>query len=141
MTVDRAADRIVVIGPTGAGKTTLAVALQEKTGHPLVELDALNLNPDWTRADLETYRSRVLRAIDQEKWIVVGHYPQSRDLVWPQADLIVWLDYPLRIVLRHLARRQGRSFVRKEELCTGRKSRGWEQFAPHTFVKVVFERL
>jgi hypothetical protein len=39
-----------------------------------------------------------------------------RDLVWGRADLIVWLDYPLRLVLARYARRTWRRWRSKELL-------------------------
>ena len=32
-------------------------------------------------------------------------HPRHRDLVWGRADTLLWLDYPLRLVLYRLARR------------------------------------
>ena len=41
------ADRILVLGPSGAGKTELALRLGELLGLPLVHLDAHRWRPGW----------------------------------------------------------------------------------------------
>ena len=39
--------RVLVIGPCGAGKSTLAFKLAERTGLPLHHMDKLNWLPGW----------------------------------------------------------------------------------------------
>jgi len=36
---------------------------------------------------------------------VVGNYGQVRDLVWPAADTLIWLDLPFPLVMWRLVRR------------------------------------
>ena len=49
-------------------------------------------------------------------WIVVGNYGQVRDIVWPNADTLIWLDLPLPLVMWRLVRRTVRRAATKEEL-------------------------
>src|SRR2546422_5327539 len=86
-------NRIVVVGTTGSGKTTTARRIGEIIGAPHVELDALHWEADWTEADTETFRRRIVEATAGERWVVDGNYAKGRDLVWPRAEMIVWLDY------------------------------------------------
>ncbi len=51
--------RIVVIGTTGSGKTTLAQEVAARMGLPHVELDALHWGPGWSEAPRETFRAGV----------------------------------------------------------------------------------
>ncbi|HTE18391.1 MAG TPA: AAA family ATPase, partial [Armatimonadota bacterium] len=39
--------RIVVVGSSGAGKSTMAAALSQRLGLPHIELDALRHGPNW----------------------------------------------------------------------------------------------
>lgn len=55
--------RIVVVGTSGSGKTTMARRLAERLGYPHVELDALYWEPHWTPAPVEVFRERVRQAI------------------------------------------------------------------------------
>lgn len=54
--------RIVVVGTTGSGKTTLARQLAERFGCSHIEADALNWGPNWTAAPLNAFRARVDQA-------------------------------------------------------------------------------
>ena len=55
--------RMVVVGSSGAGKTTLAQELADRLGVPHVELDALHWGPNWTATPTEIFRPRVEAAI------------------------------------------------------------------------------
>ena len=97
--------RLVVIGVTSSGKSTLAEKLAERFGLNYAELDALYWEPNWQAAPLEVFRARVEKATQAETWIVAGNYRVVRDLVWPKAEAILWLDYSLLTVVWQLTRR------------------------------------
>ena len=91
--------RVVVVGPTGAGKSVLAQRLAARLGAPYIELDELFWDAGWTQAAPDVFRTRVGRATDRPRWVVAGNYGRVRDLLWPRADTIVWLDYAFPLVL------------------------------------------
>ena len=98
--------RIVVIGTTSSGKSKLAAQLAERLDMDFIELDALHWEPDWQEAPLEVFRARVEKALRQaERWVVAGNYHVVRDLVWPKAELVIWLDYSLWRIFWQLTRR------------------------------------
>ena len=84
--------RMVVVGATSSGKSTLAETLARWFELDFIELDALNWEPGWQTAPLDVFRSRVEKATKAEKWIVAGNYHIVRDLIWPKAEAILWLD-------------------------------------------------
>ena len=98
-------ERILILGRTGSGKTTLARELAAALGVPHVELDALYFGPDLSRAPLDVLRERTSAAIAGERWVTDGNKRAVRDLVWPRADTVIWLDYPAWVSLQRLARR------------------------------------
>lgn len=98
-------DRIVIVGRTGSGKTTLARKLAAARGVPHVELDALYFQPDLSTVPLDVLRERTTAAIAGERWVTDGNKGAVRDLVWPRADTVIWLDYALSVSLWRLARR------------------------------------
>lgn len=101
-------DRILVLGRTGSGKTTLARQLAAVLGVHHVELDALYFAADLSTAPLEVLRSRTSAAIAGERWVTDGNKRAVRDLVWPRADTVVWLDYRLAVSLWRLGKRAAR---------------------------------
>ena len=120
--------RIVVVGTTGSGKTTLAGQLSERLGLPHVELDALNWGPNWTQRPHEEFRALVAEATRGDAWVVCGNYSRTRDMLWPRADTVIWLDYPLPLVLWRLWWRTLKRFASQEVLWNGNRERLWEHF-------------
>jgi adenylate kinase family enzyme len=121
--------RIVVIGTSGSGKTTLADLLAGRFGLPHIELDGLHWEPNWTEAATPIFRQRVAAAVAGDAWIVDGNYSKARDLIWPRADTIVWLDYPLWLILWRLLRRTSRRVLWREPLWNGNRERLLAQIA------------
>jgi adenylate kinase family enzyme len=108
--------RIVVIGTTGSGKTALARQIASRLAIPHVEIDALHWGPAWTPASTDVLRQRLAEAVRGDAWVVDGNYSKVRDLVWPRAEVVAWLDYALPVILWRLAPRTLRRLITKEPL-------------------------
>jgi adenylate kinase family enzyme len=106
--------RIVVVGTTGSGKSTLASELARRLALPYVELDALHWGPNWTHCTDEEMRQRADEATREDAWVVDGNYSIVRDLTWPRAEAVVWLDYPLLVILWQLWKRTWKRVLTKE---------------------------
>ncbi len=117
------AHRIVVVGVSGNGKTTLGRRLAEKLGVPFTELDALMHQPGWEQAETETFRQDVEAVMDRsEGWVLDGMYQsQVGDLVLHRANTLVWLDQPLPLVLRRLVKRTVKDIVTRRDLFNGNR--------------------
>jgi adenylate kinase family enzyme len=121
--------RIAVIGTSGAGKTTLAGQIAAAIGAPHVELDGLFHQPNWVPAEPDVFRAAVSTAIAVPSWVTDGNYRNFlRDLIWREADVLVWLDYPLPLVLWRLFRRTVRRGIKREVLWNGNREPLRENF-------------
>lgn len=85
--------RYVIVGTSGAGKSTFAAALAQATNCPHIELDALYWGPEWKAVPHEQFEARVRSAAEGDRWVADGNYTAVRELLWGRATHIVWLNY------------------------------------------------
>ncbi len=97
--------RVVLLGPPGAGKSTLARTLQACSGLPLHHLDFLFFGPGWIPTPRPIWRARQEKLVQEQSWIIDGNYASTLELRLARADLAIFLDFPrLRTTLRVLKR-------------------------------------
>lgn len=104
--------RILIVGNSGGGKTTLARRLGDKLGLPVVYLDTLFWKPGWVESERAEFRARVAEALAGPAWVCDGNFTSSYDQRMPLADTIVWIDQRrwlclFRVVWRVIAHRGG----------------------------------
>lgn len=109
---------MLVIGNSGAGKTTTARRIAAAHGLPFHELDQLMFRPGWQPDP--AYPDEVARIAARPAWVLDSWGDRRvRALLWARADTVVWLDYPLRTVLPRLFRRSARRTLRRERIFNG----------------------
>ena len=117
--------RIVVIGSSCSGKTTLAKQIAGELGSQHIESDAFHWMPDWVRRPSEELRKLTAEAVAQDRWVVDGNYLLVRDIVWVRATTVIWLDYSFPVVFfRALRRTLSRSLTGQELFSGNRESLG-----------------
>jgi adenylate kinase family enzyme len=98
--------RILIIGSGGAGKSTLARRLGERTGIEVVHLDRLYWNPGWVKTEKEEWLEVVRQAIEKESWIIDGNFGGTFDVRAEAADTIIFLEIPRLTCLYRVIKRR-----------------------------------
>lgn len=107
----------VVASASGNGKTTLGRELAHRLGVPFIELDAFVHGPGWIETPDHVLRARVEPIVASDGWVIDGTYQRKLgDLVIEAADVVVWLDLPVRVWLPRLVRRTWRRIRGREQL-------------------------
>jgi adenylate kinase family enzyme len=108
--------RVIVIGTSCCGKTTFSQRLAEVLEYPHVELDALYWRSNWVAKPADEFRRLVENAISPDCWIVDGNYGLIRNVLWPKATAVIWLNYNFSTVFLRALRRTLRRTILAEEL-------------------------
>ncbi len=113
-------DRIIVIGSSCSGKSSFAKTLAQKKQITHIELDQLHWLPNWQERPDAEFRELVKAAITpaiaggDHSWIVDGNYSVTRDITWPQATQIIWLNHSFALVMyRAITRSIHRAYSKK----------------------------
>ena len=128
------ARRIAVVGAVGSGKSSLARTLAQRARLPYVELDSLRYQPHWKKVAEQTFFDDVVRNAGASEWVIDGNYELTRDIVWIRAQVLIWVDYPLRIVLWRLLKRTARRLMTGEVFTNGNRESLWRLFGPNSIV-------
>jgi adenylate kinase family enzyme len=83
-----------VIGPLGAGKSTLAAELGRRLGVPVHHLDRLYWGDTWTRTPEAEWHAMLDRLVDGDAWVIDGNFTSSLPQRLAAADTVVYLDVP-----------------------------------------------
>jgi adenylate kinase family enzyme len=112
----------VVTSASGSGGTTVGREIARRLDLPFHELDALFWKPNWTESTADELLALVEPIVATEAWVVDGSY-QSKigQLVLGNADVVVWLDLPLRAWLPRLVGRTLRRARSGQELWHGNR--------------------
>jgi adenylate kinase family enzyme len=117
---------LLIVGGPGAGKTTLALALAERTGLPLHHLDDIAREagargPERSASDRE---HDIADIASSPRWIAEGVHLRWTAPLFEAADAIVWLDH---VSAQRSSGRILRRFVR-QAMAEARRRRGRERF-------------
>ena len=118
--------RVIVVGPGAAGKSTLAACLGEITRLPVIELDKLFWRPGLAPTPREEWAAIQRQLAAQDSWIMDGDLgPYDVINVRLQAaDTVVFLDFsPFRCAWRAIRRSRERADFWRWLLTYRRRSR------------------
>jgi len=99
------ADRMALIGCSGAGKSTAARTLASLTGLPIHHLDRLYWRPGWVEPDEREWRAVQDALVTEPRWVIDGNYTTTLDIRLARADLVLLFDFPTWLCLWRVVRR------------------------------------
>ena len=111
--------RILLVGSSNSGKSTLGAFLHQTLELPLVEIDDLAWQPGWQMITPEALRPKIQAVVQQPAWILVGNYGSTQDLSWPEAELVIWLDLPRYVVVWRSIVRSIQRTLKQTPVCNG----------------------
>ena len=104
--------RIMVIGGSGSGKSTVGLALGRALGLPVVHLDRIYWGPQWGKLPDADRQAAVARVLALPGYVLEGGSPATYAARLADCDTLVWLDLnpALRLwrVLMRVRRNRGK---------------------------------
>jgi adenylate kinase family enzyme len=98
--------RILLLGPGGAGKSTLARALGARLALPVIHLDREYWRPGWVAPARAEWLARVTALAAAERWVMDGNFSASLEPRLARCDTVLLVVPPARTCLARVVRRR-----------------------------------
>ena len=101
-------EKIIILGPSGTGKTTLSRLLSDKLHIPVLHLDTVYWLKDWKHLDKEPFHHKMMTYFQaHNQWVIDGNYTNNRhfDIRLKLCDTIILLDYGTSASLKGIYQR------------------------------------
>ena len=127
--------KVIILGSPGAGKSTFAKRLHDKTALPLIHLDYYYHQSKYDYLhNREAWIARVKDLIKGDTWIIDGNYQSSIPLRCNAADTIILFDLPRWLCLYRVIKRRVHFRNKKRDDMPSE----WVEKANGTFMKFVW---
>ena len=103
--------RILIIGSSGAGKSTFARRLGAATGLQIIHLDKIFWNPKWVETARDEWQKKVENVLQLDSWIIDGNYSGTMETRLAACDAVIFLDMPRPLCVYRILKRV--AFYRK----------------------------
>lgn len=99
--------RIIILGPSSSGKSTLAMRISEKAQIPVIHLDQLfhTPNTDWVLRPFDEFKALHQSALCQDRWVMEGNYTKLLPERLARATGLILLDINAALGLYRYLRR------------------------------------
>lgn len=96
----------MIIGCGGAGKSTLARQLGEKTGLPVVHLDQIWWAPgNWQHLERDEFDALLAEEMAKPQWIIDGNFNRTIEMRLEKCDTVIYLDFHRLVCLMQWIKR------------------------------------
>ena len=95
---------------------------------PHIELDALYWSAGWIPRPEPVFRRLIGEVADAPRWVADGNYGSVRELLWPRATAVMWLNYGFATVFARTLARSVRRIFSREEVFSGNRESVWLTF-------------
>ena len=100
--------KIVVLGSSGTGKTTICQKLGQKLNIPYLHLDSVYWKKDWANIDKEEFNTYMKKYLmKNQSWVIDGNYTNNKHFKYrlDAADIIILLDFGTQASLQGIHKR------------------------------------
>ena len=112
-------NKIVVIGNSASGKSTLSMKIKDITSIPVYHLDKILWKTGWERTPEDEFTQKHDQILRKSRWIIDGvAYKSTIKKRFEAADIIVFLDTPLEICKERALQRMKEDLIRPNPYVT-----------------------
>lgn len=100
--------KIMILGSSGTGKTTLGRILSKKLNIKALPLDSVYWKKDWNNISKEDFNTYMKNFLTKNKsWVIDGNYMNNKHFKYrlDSADIIVYLDFGTQLSLQGIHKR------------------------------------
>jgi adenylate kinase family enzyme len=97
--------KVLVIGPGGAGKSTLASQLGKLLEVEVLHLDKFYWQPGWVETEKAEWLSTVNALLSRDAWVMDGNYSGTLAARFEACDTVIFLDTPRVLCLWRVLKR------------------------------------
>ena len=107
---DSSPRRILILVPSGSGKSRVCKKIGGILGIPIIHLDMHYWLPNWVETPKDVWLDKVKKLISSEAWVMDGNYTSTLQIRAEAADTLIFLDMTrrmsyFRVVSRYLRNR------------------------------------
>ncbi|KAA3509885.1 AAA family ATPase [Agrobacterium rosae] len=105
------ASRIMVVGSSGGGKTTLSQALASYRNLEYFSIDRdVRWISGWTQREVGEQHRILEDIVRRDRWLLDGSGPSTFELRLPRTDIVIWMRLPRLTCLMGVAKRVARYY-------------------------------
>ena len=116
-------NKIIIVGGSGTGKTTLSNNLGKILDLPIYHMDAFHYQEKWKVRDKKERDKRILLKSQDRHWVIDGTYSSTLKERVEKSDLVIFLDYSTLARLKGVIERYLKNPGKEKEEIPGCKER------------------